>query len=194
VLEAAFQQDPHAFVVDRWAAQVGDTGCPVVATVFLDEGVQNVALRLMMQLARIAWDFGRARVATWRAFEIPWEHVPSLNVTAWMKRDRFQYWKRSLFVESLTGLKRTEIAFIRQQTSVLKPTNLLLGELCSWVVKSMTEMIRAPEHGGMLPWKYQVTPFEKAVDPSGVTTEFVRWPDSTASGIVNKVKRTALPQ
>lgn len=68
-----------------------------------------------------------------------------------------------------------------------------LGKICPWLVDSMTGMIRALENGGMLPWKYKGTPYEKIIDPDGVTTEFVRCPDPTASGIVIKVTRTALP-
>jgi len=68
-----------------------------------------------------------------------------------------------------------------------------LGELCPWLADSMTGMIRALENGGTLSWKYKGTPYEKVVDPDGVTTEFVRCPDPTKSGIVIKVTRTALP-
>lgn len=68
-----------------------------------------------------------------------------------------------------------------------------LGELCPWLVDSLTGVIRALEYGGILTWKYQGTPYEKAIDPDGVTTEFVRCLDPTASGIVIKVTRTALP-
>ena len=69
-----------------------------------------------------------------------------------------------------------------------------LGELCPWLVDSLTGVIRALEHGGVLPWKYAGTPYEKVIDPEGVTTEFVRCIDPTASGIVIKVTRTALPE
>lgn len=69
-----------------------------------------------------------------------------------------------------------------------------LGQVCPWLADSLTGMIRALEHGGMLPWRYLGTPYEKVIDPEGVTTEFVRCPDPTASGIVIKVIRTALPE
>ena len=69
-----------------------------------------------------------------------------------------------------------------------------VGELCPWLLDSLTGMLRALEYGGMLPWKYQETPYEKVIDPEGVTTEYVRCPDPTASGIVMKVTRTALPE
>ena len=69
-----------------------------------------------------------------------------------------------------------------------------LGKLCPWLMDSLTGVIRALQHGGTLPWKYRGTPYEKVIDPDGVTTEFVRCPDPTASGIVIKVIRTALPE
>ena len=69
-----------------------------------------------------------------------------------------------------------------------------IGELCPWLVDSLMGVIRALEHGGTLPWKYQGTPYQKEIDPEGVTTEFVRCLDPTASGIVIKVTRTALPE
>ncbi len=68
-----------------------------------------------------------------------------------------------------------------------------LGKLCPWLVDSLMGIIRAPEHGGTLSWKYRGTPYEKVIDPDGVTTEYVRCLDPTASGIVMKVTRTALP-
>ena len=69
-----------------------------------------------------------------------------------------------------------------------------VGELCPWLGDSLTGMIRALENGGVLPWVYRCTPYEKVIDPAGVTTEYVRCPDPTASGIVMKVTRTALPE
>jgi uncharacterized repeat protein (TIGR04076 family) len=68
-----------------------------------------------------------------------------------------------------------------------------LGQMCPWLVDSMAGMVRALENGGTLPWKYTGTPYEKVIDPEGITTEFVRCPDPTASGIVIKITRTALP-
>lgn len=66
-----------------------------------------------------------------------------------------------------------------------------LGQLCPWQVDSMTGMLRVLEHGGTLGWKYSGTPYEKLIDPDGVTTEFVRCPDPTAP-VVIKITRTAL--
>jgi len=68
-----------------------------------------------------------------------------------------------------------------------------LGKLCPWLVDSLTGFLRALENGGTLPWRYKDTPYEKEIDPDGVTTEFVRCPDPTACGIVVKIIRTALP-
>ena len=65
-----------------------------------------------------------------------------------------------------------------------------LGELCPWLMDSMMGMIRALENGGELPWRYKDTPFEKVIDPEGMTTEFVRCPDPTSCGIVMKIIRT----
>jgi uncharacterized repeat protein (TIGR04076 family) len=67
-----------------------------------------------------------------------------------------------------------------------------LGKLCPWLVDSLMGVIRALEHGGTLPWKYRGTPYEKDINLNGVTTEYVRCIDPTASGIVIKVTRTAI--
>lgn len=69
-----------------------------------------------------------------------------------------------------------------------------LGKICPWLLDSMTGMLRALEKGGELSWKYLGTPYQKVIDPEGVTTEFVRCPDPTASGIVVKFTRTALKE
>ncbi len=68
-----------------------------------------------------------------------------------------------------------------------------LGELCPWLIDSLSGMLRVLEHGGTLPWHYRGTRYEKVIDPDGVTTEFVRCPDPTAP-VVIKVTRTALPE
>ena len=67
-----------------------------------------------------------------------------------------------------------------------------LGEICPWLLDSLTGVLRALEHGGTLTWRYKDTPYEKEIDPEGVTTEFVRCIDPTSSGIVMKVTRKAL--
>ena len=69
-----------------------------------------------------------------------------------------------------------------------------LGKLCPWLVDSLTGVIRALEHGGTLGWKYKGTPYEKLINQDGVTTEYVRCLDPTASGIVMKVTRIALKE
>ena len=48
--------------------------------------------------------------------------------------------------------------------------------------------------GETLNWDYKDTQYEKVIDPEGVTTEYVRCIDPTASGIVVKVTRTKLPE
>lgn len=64
-----------------------------------------------------------------------------------------------------------------------------LGKICPWLVSSMWDMIRMLQMGVTLPWKYKNTPYEKVIDPDGVTTEFVRCPDPTAD-LVAKITRT----
>jgi uncharacterized repeat protein (TIGR04076 family) len=66
-----------------------------------------------------------------------------------------------------------------------------LGKLCPWLLDSITGFVRALENGGTLPWRYSGTRYEKTIDPDGVTTEYVRCPDPTNSGIVMKITRTA---
>ena len=41
-----------------------------------------------------------------------------------------------------------------------------------------------------MPWLYEGTPYKKVIDPDGITTEFIRCPDPTASGVVAKITRT----
>ena len=66
------------------------------------------------------------------------------------------------------------------------------GRMCPWLLDSMNGAIRVLEYGGTLPWRYEGTPYEKVIDPEGVTTEFIRCPDPTASGVVAKITRTKL--
>ena len=63
------------------------------------------------------------------------------------------------------------------------------GKLCPWLRASMIEFIRVLEWGATLPWKYENTPYEKVIDPNGITTEYVRCPDPTAN-LVAKIVRT----
>jgi len=66
------------------------------------------------------------------------------------------------------------------------------GKLCPWLRDAMNGVLRALEWGAVLPWTYQGTPYQKVIDPDGVTTEFIRCPDPTAAGIVVKITRTAV--
>ncbi len=63
------------------------------------------------------------------------------------------------------------------------------GLICPWLMDSMNGFLRVLEYGGNLPWMYRGTPYQKVIDPDGVTTEFVRCPDPT-SGLVAKITRT----
>jgi len=67
------------------------------------------------------------------------------------------------------------------------------GRICPWLLASMDGFIKALRYGGTLPWDYACTPYEKMIDPDGITTEYIRCPDPTTSGIVVKVIRTAIP-
>ena len=62
------------------------------------------------------------------------------------------------------------------------------GKLCPWLRASLNEFVRLLENGVTLPWKYEGTPYEKVIDPEGVTTEYVRCPDPT-SALVAKITR-----
>jgi len=67
-----------------------------------------------------------------------------------------------------------------------------LGRLCPWLVDSINSVIRVLNFGGVLPWEYKGTPYEKEIDPDGVTTEYLRCLDPTESGIVVKIIRIPL--
>ncbi len=64
------------------------------------------------------------------------------------------------------------------------------GRICPWLLDSMNGAVRVLEYGGTLPWLYEGTPYKKVMDPDGVTTEFIRCPDPTDSGVVLKITRT----
>lgn len=66
------------------------------------------------------------------------------------------------------------------------------GKICPWLRGSLNDFVRILESGGILRWKYEGTPYEKVIDPDGVTTEYVRCPDPT-SNLVAKITRTAVP-
>ena len=65
-----------------------------------------------------------------------------------------------------------------------------MGKICPWLLDSMHGVIHVLRNNGTLGWMYEDTPYEKEIDRDGVTTEFVRCIDPTASGIVMKVIRT----
>ena len=65
------------------------------------------------------------------------------------------------------------------------------GKICPWLRASLNELVRMLEMGVTLGWMYENTPYQKVIDPNGVTTEFVRCPDPTAA-LVAKITRTAL--
>lgn len=67
------------------------------------------------------------------------------------------------------------------------------GKICPWLASSLDPIIQTLRNGGTLGWQYPDTPYEKVMDPDGVTTEFIRCVDPSESGIVVKVIRTALP-
>ena len=64
------------------------------------------------------------------------------------------------------------------------------GKMCPWLLDSANVMIRILEYGGKLPWKYSKTKYEKVINKDGVTTEFIRCPDPTTSGVVLKIIAT----
>ncbi len=66
------------------------------------------------------------------------------------------------------------------------------GKICPWLMDSMKSAIMILRFGGTIPWLYEDTPYEKVIDPDGVTTEFIRCPDPTESGVVAKIIRTKI--
>jgi uncharacterized repeat protein (TIGR04076 family) len=66
-----------------------------------------------------------------------------------------------------------------------------IGKICPWLLSSMHDFLRLLQNGVTLPWKYEDTPYEKVIDPEGVTTEYVRCPDPT-SALVAKITRTLI--
>ena len=68
------------------------------------------------------------------------------------------------------------------------------GMICPWLLGSMDSVIQVLRYGGTLPWMYRGTPYEKEIDPDGVTTEFIRCIDPTDSGVVVKLIRTKVEE
>lgn len=67
-------------------------------------------------------------------------------------------------------------------------------KICHWLLDSLSGVLEALSAGETLNWDYKDTPYEKVIDPEGVTTEYVRCIDPTASGIVVKVIRTRISE
>ncbi len=65
-------------------------------------------------------------------------------------------------------------------------------KICPWLLDSLGGFIKKLEAGKSLGWRYKGTPYEKVIDSEGVTTEYVRCPDPTESGIVVKIIRTKI--
>ena len=66
-----------------------------------------------------------------------------------------------------------------------------IGKICPWLLSSMHDFLCVLQYGAVLPWKYENTPYEKVIDPDGITTEYVRCPDPTAD-LVAKITRTLI--
>ncbi|HEX9902068.1 MAG TPA: hypothetical protein VGB72_04310 [Acidobacteriota bacterium] len=64
-----------------------------------------------------------------------------------------------------------------------------MHKICPWLLSSLHDFIILLQRGVTLPWKYEGTPYEKVIDPEGVTTEYIRCPDPT-SNLVAKIIRT----
>ncbi len=70
-----------------------------------------------------------------------------------------------------------------------------MGKICPWLLDSINSVVRVLQFGGTLPWRYERnTPYEKEIDPEGITTEFVRCPDPTSSSVVVKITRRKLDE
>lgn len=69
-----------------------------------------------------------------------------------------------------------------------------IGDMCPWLLDSAYSMVRVLQFGGALPWRYKGTPYEKDINSTGSTTEFIRCPDPTSSGVVLKITRTKLTE
>lgn len=66
-----------------------------------------------------------------------------------------------------------------------------MAKICPWLLSSMHDFLILLQRGVTLSWRYEGTPYEKVIDPDGVTTEYIRCPDPTAD-LVAKVTRTAV--
>ena len=60
--------------------------------------------------------------------------------------------------------------------------------ICPWLMDSMNGAIPVLEYGGTMPWLYEGTPYQKEIDPIGLTAEFIRCPDPSRV-VVAKISR-----
>jgi hypothetical protein len=63
------------------------------------------------------------------------------------------------------------------------------GKICPWLLFSAQPFVQVLACNGTLPWKNEGTIYQKVIDQDGITTEYVRCPDPTDSGIVVKITR-----
>ena len=64
-----------------------------------------------------------------------------------------------------------------------------MAKICPWFLAAMHDVLLVLHHGVTLPWLYKGTPYEKVIDPDGITTEFMSCPDPTKR-LVAKIIRT----
>ena len=65
-----------------------------------------------------------------------------------------------------------------------------MGKICNFLASALDPVLTSMNAGAIYPWKYAGTPYEKVIDPDGVTTEYIRCPDPSEAGIVVKITRT----
>ena len=65
-------------------------------------------------------------------------------------------------------------------------------KLCPYLRGSLLLFIRQLAAGETLPWRSAGTPYEKVINQDGITTEFVRCPDPSATNVVAKIIRTEI--
>lgn len=65
-----------------------------------------------------------------------------------------------------------------------------MGKMCNFLASALDPVMTALSAGAIYTWKYAGTPYEKVIDPDGVTTEYIRCPDPSEAGIVVKITRT----
>jgi uncharacterized repeat protein (TIGR04076 family) len=65
-----------------------------------------------------------------------------------------------------------------------------MGKICGFLASAMDPILTSLNSGAIYTWKYAGTPYEKVIDPEGVTTEYIRCPDPSEAGIVVKITRT----